>query len=451
MGVHKYSSERFSDATHIMSAHSDSNSWEDRGQQLRSLQEVFFSLNVACALAYAVCLYVARSFNPSAAASAWQNDSGYYFLRGAVRVSDLLHRAFASPVSTSAVARRDSVLWSSGTIALTVLATIWSAAAVIHMLVRVLASRSGSGTLFRRIAGPVALFAAPTFCVFTWQITSNWENDDSTARTPLGHNTLLWMLVGELVCFAAFSLLTHKREFSGWWALTTLLVHFVFWAAVLFSNFIFYIGESRARLLIHITTWLIPSAGAALLLYVWPGARAVFAPGGKIGNWPIITAAIGATILSAVWLPRRSHDSIPTSASRSATVGLSRGPCFGSCPVYTVTIHGDGNVEFDGKQSVKIHGKQTAQITDAQFAQVIGVLNRVRFSDLDDRAFSWCFDTPAVSIAVTTSGHEKRVSSDVACTGAKAGMQAEFVRATDEIENIVSTDRWVKCDGQRCR
>jgi hypothetical protein len=30
-------------------------------------------------------------------------------------------------------------------------------------------------------------------------------------------------------------------------------------------------------------------------------------------------------------------------------------------------------------------------------------------------------------------------------------MQAEFVHATDEIENIMSTDRWVKCDDRRCR
>jgi hypothetical protein len=145
-----------------MDASTESNFWTNRNQQLRSLHEVLFSLNLACAAGYAACLYIARSFTDT-----WQNDSGYYFLRGAVRVGDLLHRVVASPVSAGAVARRDSILWSSGTIALTVLATIWSAAAVIHLLVMAFASRSASATFFRRIAGPIALFTSPVFCVDT--------------------------------------------------------------------------------------------------------------------------------------------------------------------------------------------------------------------------------------------------------------------------------------------
>lgn len=417
-----------------------------RGQLLPSLNAVFVSLNIACAFGYAACLYIGRSM----VGDTWQDDSGYYFLRGAVRVSDLLHQAIASPVLVSAVARRDSIIWSAGTIAMTVAATIWSAAAAIFLLIRFLGSRLGSAEFLRRISEPIALFLTPALCVAVWLITWKWEWSFSAVHTPFGHYVLICILCGELFSFVIMSQLSFQTAFSRGASAILLLLHFAFWAFVLFPNFIPYIGESKARLLIHVTTWFIPAAGSAFLLYVWPGDRSEVSTGYSFGRWPVIAAMAGLAILFAIWMPSWHRGSMP-SAIGSTTIELSRGPCFGSCAAYTVTIHDDGNVEFDGKQLTKVHGKQTGQITDAQFAQILDILNRVRFADLDDRAFNWCFDTPTVSLTVRTNGHEKNVSSDAACVGAKAGLQAGFVNATTEIENILSTDRWVQCEGHYCR
>lgn len=43
---------------------------------------------------------------------------------------------------------------------------------------------------------------------------------------------------------------------------------------------------------------------------------------------------------------------------KTLMVRMERIGCYGNCPAYTVTIHGDGRVEYDGKSHVKENGAQ---------------------------------------------------------------------------------------------
>src|SRR5436190_20985122 len=47
---------------------------------------------------------------------------------------------------------------------------------------------------------------------------------------------------------------------------------------------------------------------------------------------------------------------------KTVTIRMERTGCYGSCPAYTVTIHGDGAVEYDGKRHVKESGTQKARL-----------------------------------------------------------------------------------------
>jgi hypothetical protein len=70
-----------------MNLNHSSKFWIGRGNILLALHELLFSANIACAVGYALSLYMSRSVGP------WTplNDAGYYFLQGVIRVSDVLH------------------------------------------------------------------------------------------------------------------------------------------------------------------------------------------------------------------------------------------------------------------------------------------------------------------------------------------------------------------------
>jgi hypothetical protein len=425
--------------------------WVGRGDILLAVQELLFSANIACAAAYALSLYVSRSVGP------WTplNDAGYYFLRGAVRVSDVLHLGAANPVSTHAVARGESILWNQTALATTFVVTVWSAAAVVLLLVRGLALRPENRTTFRRITGSAALFAAPACSLLVWRWTWTWPSGREPGTGPSPH-ALFWFLFsvfgGELASLFVLFLVSRKRAISGWASTFLILLHSVFWGFLLFPSLPIYLGRTPALYLIHVALWLIPSLGAVWLLYVWPGPAAVTELSGnkRVGKWTLIAAVLGVAALVAVWLPGKCHVMARTKDLNSAVIVLSRGTCLGTCPAYTISIHGDGAIEYMGERFVKVSGKQTASIASNDVMKILQRLDQAHFFALDDRAFAWCFDTSSVSIAVSVDGRTKSVVSDAGCTGAKSGVQDEFVTAADDIDQIVGSKRWVRCEGS-CR
>lgn len=414
---------------------------------LTRLGEILFSLNLSCALVYAACLYIAQNLSVETP----PNDVAYYFLRGVVRMSDVLHRVISTPVVASAVARHDSVLWRPGLIALTILATLWSSAALIQLAVRAFVPRFFPNT-FQIVSLSAALFSAPIACgVAIWHVTSNAEHYDAehydpVASTPFGLHVLMWLLTAEVVAFVVLSLLGRKRNISRWIGGTLIVLHVAFWAVILFPSFIIYIGESKSRLLVHVASYLLPTAGSAFLTLVWPRGRMEPAATLGVDKWTILAALLGAAGLLLIWLPTPPRHSV-----NPAVIELARGPCFGGCPVYTLTIHSDGNVEYKGQTTRGSWERQAGKITPSEFAQLVSILNRVGMSNLEDRAFRWCFDTPSVSVTVVAEGYTKQVSSDSYCTGAKNSPQASFVEATAEIDKIIGSDRWLACQGHPCR
>jgi hypothetical protein len=54
------------------------------------------------------------------------------------------------------------------------------------------------------------------------------------------------------------------------------------------------------------------------------------------------------------------------------------GPCFGTCPVYTVTVHSNGSGLFVGQQHTAVTGNQAFTVTPVQFAQFVNHLAPIR-------------------------------------------------------------------------
>lgn len=53
------------------------------------------------------------------------------------------------------------------------------------------------------------------------------------------------------------------------------------------------------------------------------------------------------------------------------TITLERTVCFGACPDYTVTIHGDGTVVYEGRNFVAVEGVQTAHISEEKVQKLV--------------------------------------------------------------------------------
>ncbi|HEY5653641.1 MAG TPA: DUF6438 domain-containing protein [Pontiella sp.] len=66
-------------------------------------------------------------------------------------------------------------------------------------------------------------------------------------------------------------------------------------------------------------------------------------------------------------------------------ITLKRGPCFGPCPVYQVTVYSDGSVQWVGDSFVKEEGPRDWTIEKGQVDALRKALRRAKFKDFLDR------------------------------------------------------------------
>jgi hypothetical protein len=163
-------------------------------------------------------------------------------------------------------------------------------------------------------------------------------------------------------------------------------------------------------------------------------------------------ASSGASLLllAALWLPGRGYSLVRANHPELLTIKMSREHCRGSCPVYSVTLHGDGSVEYIGAEYVRDRSPHTGTLSKEQLQTLLQKFDNANFFGLEDRAFAWGYDTPRVRVSISVDGRTKEVSSDASYVGAKSGPQDLFVQAALELDKVTNSDRWVKCDG-RCR
>ena len=89
---------------------------------------------------------------------------------------------------------------------------------------------------------------------------------------------------------------------------------------------------------------------------------------------PVIKSALG-----------HSGDQTPDLSSVSdadlttITIQLDRTGCYGTCPAYSVTIHGDGRVEYNGKSHVKEVGTREGRIETDKIRALASVFSKMKF------------------------------------------------------------------------
>src|SRR5215471_999076 len=128
-----------------------------------------------------------------------------------------------------------------------------------------------------------------------------------------------------------------------------------------------------------------------------------------------------------------------------AVIRLERTSCYGSCPIYTVTIDARGIVTYEGKRHVRVVGRRTAQAAPSVIAELLAHAERIGFFDFRDAyrgienpdgSVTTVTDLPTRIVTITANGRTKRVEDYV---GAPDSM-AEFERDIDE---AAGTRRWM--------
>jgi hypothetical protein len=411
--------------------------------------DVFFALNLACALVYVLLICLIKRVWPTRP----PDDLFYFFLRGAARIERLLLLNPEPPVSTLGVARHMPGIVEQLGSEMVLLVSVVTVAMIAYLLLKVLSGTRLHRVITTAVLGPSLLFAVPLSYLFVMQNTA-WVHPFYGApffwgvRYPL----LVGVLCAEGLVAIGVSLASRIRPVADGLLETFSFLHLGFWLPVLWStlptwdvwgDLISYVGFLVPRALL--IGWVLMAATWALRLRRHgPEAQE---SGALHLRWTLLAGITAVAMSAFVWLPHPTRSVADPSARDAAVVELSHGPCYGSCPTYVVRVHGNGSVEYTGDLDGR-RGTATATLSTAQVSTILEKLESVSFFGIEDSAFTWSFDRPAVSVLVSVDGVTHRVSSDEASTGSASGTQARFLQVANDIDQIIGTRRWRNARGK---
>ena len=129
-------------------------------------------------------------------------------------------------------------------------------------------------------------------------------------------------------------------------------------------------------------------------------------------------------------------------------ITLERTSCYGECPVYKITIRGDGSVDYQGYKFVRVTGKQKAKVNASDVEILLHEFQDINFVGLDDDystiknsdgTVSVVTDLPTTIVSLAVGGRSKEVADYV-------GAPEKLKVLEKRIDELAGSKRWVFID-----
>ncbi len=128
-------------------------------------------------------------------------------------------------------------------------------------------------------------------------------------------------------------------------------------------------------------------------------------------------------------------------------ITLGRTACFeDACPIYELTVYGDGRVVYKGKRVVSVTGTRTSTLTADQVNELIAAFEQTNYFKLEDEYAANVTDLPSTITSVTLNGRKKTITEYGGC-GTYSGDQQVAPQALCDfeakIDAVTNSAQWV--------
>ena len=127
------------------------------------------------------------------------------------------------------------------------------------------------------------------------------------------------------------------------------------------------------------------------------------------------------------------------------TISLERTPCFGGCPVYTISVSASGQVTYQGSAHVRELGTATGQIPEQRVDSLLVELERAgyfgfasRYTLSEPACGRYVTDLPSAISSATFGGRTKRIEHDHGCGSAPEALAVLEKR----IDEVLGSGQW---------
>jgi len=153
----------------------------------------------------------------------------------------------------------------------------------------------------------------------------------------------------------------------------------------------------------------------------------------------LTVALLAASIITGCESEKSARPSAGSQAGLVITVD--RTACKGRCPVYSLTIDGNGMVIYQGKDYVRTTGLQQATIGQDKVLELAAEFDRVGYFSMNDAYTQVTItDSPTVTTSITRGGKTKTIVHYHGDLSAPEQLSA----LEDKIDQTANSAQWIK-------
>jgi hypothetical protein len=131
--------------------------------------------------------------------------------------------------------------------------------------------------------------------------------------------------------------------------------------------------------------------------------------------------------------------------SQQAALTLERTACFGFCPIYKLTVYGNGKVVYEGKRFVKVTGTRTTTISQTALRKLIADFQKINYFKLQDSYTGGHTDAPSAITSLTMGKKQKTVHHYLPSPDAPT----QLTELENKIDAVVNSKQWIGTDAER--
>jgi len=167
---------------------------------------------------------------------------------------------------------------------------------------------------------------------------------------------------------------------------------------------------------------------------------------GLVGSSALAISVAASPFLAAE--TANSHPRVlqqPPSTSQNVALTLERTACFGFCPMYKLTVYGNGKVVYEGKRFVKVTGTRTTTISQAAVRKLVSEFQQINYFRLPDSYAAGHTDAPYVITSLTMGKKQKTVRHDLSSPDAPK----RLTELENKIDAVVNSKQWIGTEEER--
>ena len=123
-------------------------------------------------------------------------------------------------------------------------------------------------------------------------------------------------------------------------------------------------------------------------------------------------------------------------ALASPKLVMSKGACFGECPVYTLTIYNTGLMKYNGVRFTKMDGKYEKQLTEPEYISLFSFIEEKNIWKLDDVYNMDIADLPALSLSYSERENTKTIKG-------KSELPLALTEIQQYLDTLIAGDGWI--------